>query len=252
VKTTIVIPARYASTRFPGKPLAIIAGKPMIQWVFERASQTSADEVLVATDDQRIADCVSGFGGAAVLTRADHPTGTDRIAEVMAERDADLVVNLQGDEPAVPPPVIDQLIEMMADAPACQMGTVAVPIAGERDFDDPNVVKVVLDQVGRALYFSRARIPFPRDGDPGNGLRPLRHWGVYAYRRDFLFAFIKWPQGQLEAWEKLEQLRVLEHGTEIRVMVSDITPIGVDVPEDVPAAAAMLVAQETQDADDER
>lgn len=233
-----IIPARYASTRFPGKPLAKIAGKPMIQRVYEAAANSAAEFVVVATDDDRIADCVRGFGGQVAMTRADHPTGTDRIAEVAVNIDAELILNIQGDEPFIPPTVIDRLIgEMVADS-AAAMGTIAVPM-DPADFANPNAVKVVLDAAGRALYFSRAAIPHCRDGGP-EAVAPLHHWGIYAFRRNFLFEFINWPPSALEQCEKLEQLRALENGAKIRVLVEREKALGVDTPEDLARIEAML------------
>ena len=242
-RTVAVIPARYASTRFPGKPLARIAGKPMIQWVYERAkAAASVDEVLVATDDAGIASAVSSFGGQAVLTSPDHASGTDRIAEAVNTHGvpADLVVNLQGDEPLMPPPVIDALVEAMRESSA-DMGTVAVPFGQKTGSPaDPNLVKVVLTRDGNALYFSRSPIPFFREG--GTVVQPLWHWGIYAYRRPFLEKFVQWPPGRLEQCEKLEQLRALENGARIRVIVvSGGGSVGVDLPEDVEAVERILV-----------
>jgi 3-deoxy-manno-octulosonate cytidylyltransferase (CMP-KDO synthetase) len=240
VNVAAIIPARYASTRFPGKPLAEIAGKPMIQRVYEAAVQSRANHVVVATDDARIADCVRGFGGQVAMTRSDHPTGTDRIAEVAACLDAELIVNIQGDEPFIPAAVIDRLIAEMAADSAAAMGTIAVPM-DPADFANPNAVKVVLDASGRALYFSRASIPCCRDGGP-EAVAPLHHWGIYAFRRDFLFEFISWPPSPLEQCEKLEQLRALEHGATIRVLVEKEKALGVDTPEDLARVEAMLAA----------
>ncbi len=245
LRAVAVIPARHASTRFPGKPLALIAGKPMIQRVYERVLQAKrVDRVIVATDDERIRACVQAFGGQAMMTAADHPTGTDRIAEAVREIDADLVLNVQGDEPLIPPSVLDDLLAHMQAHPELPMGTVAVPIDPDGpDFADPNVVKVVLDREQRALYFSRSPIPYAR-GERGAGAQPLHHWGVYAYRRDFLYAFIGWPQGTLEECEKLEQLRALEHGARIFVHISHEHPVGVDVPADVARVEALLKEME--------
>jgi 3-deoxy-manno-octulosonate cytidylyltransferase (CMP-KDO synthetase) len=240
VSVAAIIPARFASTRFPGKPLAKIAGKPMIQRVYEAATQSQAEHVVVATDDERIADCVREFGGQVAMTRADHPTGTDRIAEVAAGLDADLIVNIQGDEPFIPPAVIDRLIEEMRADSAAAMGTIAVPM-DPADFANPNAVKVVLDASGRALYFSRASIPHCRDGGP-EAVAPLHHWGIYAFRRDFLFEFISWPPSPLEECEKLEQLRALEHGATIRVLVERKKALGVDTPEDLVRIEKMLAS----------
>ena len=233
-----IIPARYASTRFPGKPLVKIAGKAMVQRVYEAAAESAADHVVVATDDARIAECVRAFGGEVAMTRSDHPTGTDRIAEVASGLDAELILNIQGDEPFIPPAVIDRLIaEMVADS-AAEMGTIAVPME-PADFANPNAVKVVLDAAGRALYFSRASIPHCRDGGP-EAVQPLHHWGIYAFRRNFLFQFIDWPPSALEQCEKLEQLRALENGAKIRVLVEAEKALGVDTPEDLARVEALI------------
>lgn len=231
-RTVAVIPARYASSRFPGKPLAMIAGKPMVQWVYEKAvGAERIDEVLVATDDRRIADAVAAFGGRAVMTSPDHATGTDRIAEAVAGVAADLVINLQGDEPLVPSQVIDRLVAAMLESKA-EMGTVAVPFEySANPPENPNAVKVVTDCRGFALYFSRSLIPFPRQG--GTPLAPMLHWGLYAYRRDFLERFVAWAPGVLEKCEMLEQLRALENGARIMVVEAAVQSIGVDTPDDV-------------------
>ena len=221
------------STRFPGKPLADIAGKPMIQWTYEKAAASQADRVIVATDNSDIFACVKNFGGEVVMTREDHPTGTDRIAEAVYNIDCDLIINLQGDEPLLPTVVIDELIERMQANPEVNMGTVAVPKSfTDEEYENPNNVKVVLDQFKQALYFSRAPIPYKRN-DPQVGESIFLHWGIYAYRRKLLFDFISWPQGMLEKIESLEQPRVLEHGEKILVAISDQQSIGVDTPEDI-------------------
>lgn len=226
----VVIPARYDSTRLPGKVLLSVAGKPMVQWVHERACAAGADEVLIATDDERIASVASGFGAAAVLTARSHASGTDRIAEVARVRGwaaTDIVVNLQGDEPLMPPAVISQVARLLAEHPQAQIATLATPIVSLDDLMNPNVVKVVTDARGMALYFSRAPIPWNRDGaqtgpssqqgsqrDPG-GAR--WHRGLYAYRVGTLVRLAQLPRGTLEAREHLEQLRALEHGMSIIV-----------------------------------
>jgi 3-deoxy-manno-octulosonate cytidylyltransferase (CMP-KDO synthetase) len=236
----VVIPARYASSRFPGKPLAPIAGKPMIQRVYEQARRASSvNEVLVATDHPGIQQTVLGFGGRVALTSPDHASGTDRIAEAIAGTDAELVINVQGDEPLMPPVVIDRLVQAMRQTQA-EMGTVAVPLClTAREFTDPNVVKVVIDAHGYALYFSRAPIPFRRaDASP---VSALWHWGLYAYRRSFLDTFVHWPRGRLESCESLEQLRALENGARIFVLVQEgLQSAGVDVPADVARVEAIL------------
>ena len=240
MKTVAVIPARYGSTRFPGKPLALILGRPMIQWTYERAAASQADEVIVATDDQRIFDCVESFGGRAVMTASDHPTGTDRIAEAVKDIDCELIINLQGDEPLLPTEVIDDLISLMKSRPEVQMGTVGVkkPFS-DSAYTNPNNVKIVLDNSGRALYFSRSPIPYLRnDADEDQSM--YLHWGIYAYRRQLLYDFITWPQGSLEKVESLEQLRALENGVNILVALTDQESVGVDVPEDIAEVEQIL------------
>ena len=231
-RTIAVIPARYGSTRFPGKPLALIGGKPMIQWCYESVRNCPLfAEVLVATDDERIRSAVANFGGQAVMTASTHSTGTDRIAEAITGRDADLIVNVQGDEPLMSAAVLERLVGRMRETGA-DMGTAAVPFAKtDRDPADPNAVKVVLDGRGFALYFSRSLIPFPRPG--GAAVEPLLHWGLYAYRRDFLDKFVTWERGVLEGCEMLEQLRALEHGARILVIETAESSAGVDVPADI-------------------
>ncbi len=238
-RTIAVLPARYGSTRFPGKPLALIAGKPMIQWCYESTQKCAElDDVIVATDDQRIYDAVAAFGGKAVMTSPNHPTGTDRIAEAVMNEDADLIINVQGDEPLMSAKVLSQLIAVMRESGA-EMGTAAVPFSKTgRDPNDPNAVKVVIDRHGFALYFSRSLIPFPRSG--GVPVEPLLHWGLYAYRRDFLYEFVKWERGKLEACESLEQLRALENGAKISVIVTPERSVGVDVPEDIAFVEKMI------------
>jgi len=222
----VVIPARYASTRLPGKALLPVAGKPLLQWVYRRACAAGAGEVLIATDDERIASAASAFGAAVVLTARSHHSGTDRIAEVARARrwePDDIVVNVQGDEPLMPPAVIAQVAALLAAQPQAHIGTLATPITSLDELIDPNIVKVVTDARGMALYFSRAPIPWNRDGAPAGigsqrdagGAR--RHRGLYAYRVAALLRLAQLPQGELEAREKLEQLRALEHGLSICV-----------------------------------
>jgi 3-deoxy-manno-octulosonate cytidylyltransferase (CMP-KDO synthetase) len=242
MRVTAIIPARYASTRFPGKPLADIQGKPMIQWVYERALRaTSVQRVIVATDDERIAAAVRNFGGEVQLTRSDHPTGTDRLAEVAERVETDLVVNVQGDEPLIEPRMIDQAVTPLRKNPGISMGTLKSPIVSLEDFHNPNVVKVVTDRQGFALYFSRAPIPHPRDlpGGPG-AIGAFKHVGLYVYRKDFLLTYPKLTPTPLENLEKLEQLRALEHGFRIRVVETALTSQGVDVPEDLERVLAQL------------
>jgi 3-deoxy-manno-octulosonate cytidylyltransferase (CMP-KDO synthetase) len=233
--TVIVIPARYASTRLPGKPLLRQTGKYLIQHVYERASKARADAVIVATDDQRIFDAVNGFGGRAVMTRDDHPSGTDRIAEVARGLDAEIIVNLQGDEPLIDPAAIDLLPELLGRDPEAAVATLATPIESLEQYRDPHCVKVVRDCRGRALYFSRSPIPHVRDGQPDFARRPalfLQHLGLYAYRRDFLLNYAQLAPEPLEEYEKLEQLRVLAIGAAISVGVVEHAGRGVDTPGD--------------------
>jgi 3-deoxy-manno-octulosonate cytidylyltransferase (CMP-KDO synthetase) len=229
-----IIPARYGSTRFPGKPLASRTGKYLVQHVYERAAAARrVQRCLVATDDLRIAEAVKSFGGQAVLTRPDHASGSDRIAEVVAGLSGgpdDIILNVQGDEPEIDPAYLDRLVARLEAAGSCPMATLACPFPADRDPADPNCVKVVCDRAGRALYFSRSPIPYPRDG-PGAG-RYLLHLGVYAYRRSFLLSFAAWPPGVLEQIEKLEQLRALENGFSIAVEVVPRAFVGIDTPED--------------------
>lgn len=241
-KTIAVLPARYGSSRFPGKPLALIAGRPMIQHAYESTRACpDLDEVIVATDDERIAVAVRNFGGKVVMTSPDHQTGTDRIAEAVAATDADLIVNVQGDEPLMSAAVLSELIQQMRRTGA-DMGTAAVPFScSERDPADPNAVKVVVDRQGFALYFSRAPIPFARPG--GTAVSPLLHWGLYAYTRDFLQRFVSWPKGALEECEMLEQLRALENGARIWVLQTTERSVGVDVPEDIRLVERLLAAR---------
>ena len=246
-KAIAVIPARYASTRFPGKPLALIHGLPMIQHVCQRVSQAkTVDRVLVATDDLRIADAVRAFGGEVVLTRDDHPTGTDRLAEVAAQLDVDLVVNVQGDEPLIDPRMVDQAVApLLADA-TIKMGTLASRIDRVDDFYNPNVVKLVKDARGLALYFSRAPIPWPRDlsrqqlAESLDQLALFRHIGLYVYRRDFLLEYPHLPKTPLEALESLEQLRALEHGVKLHVAETEYVSHGVDTPADLERVAQLM------------
>ena len=237
-KCAVIIPARYASTRFPGKPLALLAGKPMIRHVCEKAMASSADLVAVATDDRRIADAVESFGGVAVMTSPDHPSGTDRIAEAWKKLggDAGIVINVQGDEPLIPTSVIDELITLMKRNPELPMATVAAP--GSRETMTENNVKVVFGADGNALYFSRSMIPFLRRGGEECGV--WLHWGIYAYRAETLAKFVALPPGKLENAEKLEQLRALENGIAIRVVTSKLQSVGVDTPEDLAAAEERL------------
>ena len=235
MKTAIVIPARYASSRLPGKPLLKETGKFLIQHVYEQACQSEANEVIVATDDERILRAVAGFGGKAVMTRSDHISGTDRIAEVAKKLDANIIVNLQGDEPLIEPAILDLLPELLQQDRAADVATLATPITSHEQWRDPNCVKVVRDSCGRAMYFSRSPIPYIRDGQVDFSRRPamfLQHLGIYAYRRDFLLKLATLPLQPLEELEKLEQLRVLAIGRCIHVGIVDHAARGVDTPED--------------------
>jgi 3-deoxy-manno-octulosonate cytidylyltransferase (CMP-KDO synthetase) len=230
----VVIPARHASARFPGKPLAAIAGKPMIQHVFERARQAkTATRVLVATDDDRIVRAVNSFDAEAILTRSDHRTGTDRVAEVAAHVQAGIYVNLQGDEPLVDPGTIDAVAEAMLQDSDIAIATPVATITQRNDIVDPNVVKAVLDFDGNALYFSRAPVPWVRDSGGPVVARHWKHIGIYAFRRAALLEFPTLPPGELERIEQLEQLRWLENGFRIRAVETDYDAVSVDVPGDV-------------------
>lgn len=232
-----VIPARYASTRFPGKPLAEKTGRPLIQHVIDRVRQaTRIDQVLVATDDQRIADAVGDLG---VMT-GEHPNGTSRIAEVVESRGlTGIIVNVQGDEPEIEPEVIDQLVDGLAGDPDAPMATLASNFADDEDPANPNIVKLVVDQLGRAIYFSRSLIPFNRDGA---GATPLKHPGLYAYRHDFLLKYVTLPATPLEQVEQLEQLRAIEHGYKIAVVKTTVRHHGIDTPEQYDAFVERYVS----------
>ncbi len=235
-------PARYASSRFPGKALADIAGKPMIQWVYERARQAQClQRLLVATDDERIAAAVQRFGGEVVMTSPHHPSGTDRLAEAVRDLPCDVVVNVQGDEPLIDPRAIEQAVQPLLDDATIVMSTLATPITSEDVWRDPNVVKVVTDADGFALYFSRSSIPYHRDGTPP--LNALHHVGLYVYRKEFLLRFAALSPTPLERLERLEQLRVLENGGKIKVVVTDYTAIGVDTVEDLEKVKAQVLAR---------
>jgi len=232
-----VIPARFASTRLPGKPLLSETGRTLIQHVVEAAQQAkSVQRIIVATDDPRIAEAVAAFGGEFMMTRADHPTGTDRVAEVAAKLDnAGIIVNLQGDEPEVSGHALDQVVALLQDDPDAPMATLATPIRVEGIYHDPSCVKVVISHRHRALYFSRSPIPHHRDGLPvGPEAPPLAHLhlGLYAYRRDFLLNLKELPASPLETSEKLEQLRVIQAGYPIAIGVVEEPGVGIDTPED--------------------
>ena len=232
MKILCVIPTRYASTRLPGKPLADIAGKPMICRVYEQAVQAkSLAGVLAAVDDQRVYDAVVQNGGQAMMTSPDHPTGTDRLAEVAAAYpDMDLIINVQGDEPLIDPELIDKLAAVFDEDPQLQMATVKTPMSTQAEMQNPNNVKVVTDKKGYALYFSRSLLPYPR---VPHGRPVYKHIGIYAYKRDFLLRYAQMEPTPLEQTESLEQLRALENGYRIRVIETDRRFVGVDTPEDL-------------------
>lgn len=239
MKVLCVIPARYSSTRLPGKPLADIAGKPMIQHVYERANLAERPEkVLVATDHRLVYDAVVGFGGQVMLTSPDHPTGTDRLAEVADQYpDIDIIVNVQGDEPLIEPQIIDELAGAFDHDPNLSMVTLMTPME-ESEYSNSGAVKVVTDLNGYALYFSRSQIPFPRV--KSEGFKVYKHIGIYAYRRDFLLKYAKLQPTPLEKSESLEQLRALEHGYRIKVLKTDFKSIGVDTLEDLELVNQLL------------
>lgn len=240
-----VIPARYASVRFPGKPLASIAGKPMIQHVYERtASASGIDETIVATDDPRIADAVRNFGGQVQMTSAEARSGTERVAEVARERSAQVIINVQGDEPLIEPAMITSLAEFLKANKAVPMASLMTRLKLE-DVDNPNVVKVVVDQDGFALYFSRAPIPFVRENPQTRKPENLswKHLGVYGYQRRFLLQFPSLQPTPLEQSEQLEQLRALENGFKIKLLEIQRDTIGVDTPEDLKKVEAILASQ---------
>jgi 3-deoxy-manno-octulosonate cytidylyltransferase (CMP-KDO synthetase) len=239
-----VIPARYAATRLPGKPLVSLAGKPMIQRVWERARQaTRISRVIIATDDERIVKAALGFGAEAVITRAEHRSGTERVAEVAAHDQSsgeEIFVNVQGDEPLVEPDAIDTLVEAIEAEEGVSVATLMVPITKPADIMDPNIVKVVLDFDGNALYFSRAPIPWVRDREAPVHAQHMKHLGLYGFRRDALLDFPTLPVGDLERIEQLEQLRWMENGYKIRVAETQHDSVSVDVPEDVSRVEALL------------
>jgi len=236
MRCAIVIPARYASSRLPGKPLLKVTGKYLIQHVYEQALRSKrATDVVVATDDSRIMAAVNSFGGRAVMTRRDHPSGTDRVAEVASGLDADIIINLQGDEPLIDPSALDLLPDLLERDPQAKLATLAVPLTSLEAYRSPNVVKVVRDRQGRALYFSRSPIPMVRDGEPELTKLPqlfLQHLGLYAYRREALLELAARPPELLEESEKLEQLRVLAIGWSIQVGVIGHAGRGVDTHDD--------------------
>lgn len=232
----VLIPARYSASRLPGKPLLDIRGKPLIQWVYECATASAAKHVIVATDDERVKQVVEGFGGEVFMTRSDHRSGSDRVAEVVTQLDLPkqrVVVNVQGDEPRIPGSLIDQVAALVCSDEALRVGTASHGITERDELDDPNVVKVVTDYAGYALYFSRAPVPWPREA-PEQGAIGQRHIGIYGYRAGFLREFTRWPATRLEKIERLEQLRILENGVPIAVCEADDPPgPGIDTPQDL-------------------
>jgi len=240
-QVVVVIPSRYAATRLPGKPLVNLAGKPMVQRVYEQAKLAqTVHRVLVATDDQRIVDAVLAFGGEARMTRSDHRTGTERIAEVAAHEPGDVFVNVQGDEPLIDPVAIDTAVAALLEDPPAQIATVATTIRHVPDIMDPNVVKTVLDFDSNALYFSRAPVPWVRDTQQKVHVKYWKHLGLYVFQRDALLEYPTLPQGELERIEQLEQLRWLENGWKIRVAEVEHDAVSVDVPEDVTRVEKLL------------
>lgn len=240
-----IIPARYASSRFPGKPLADILGKPMIQWVYEQACRAKLlDRVVVATDDRRIFETVIQFGGQVVMTSPQAANGTERVAEVAKNLNATFVLNIQGDEPLIDPEIIDQLVMLMRENPAAPVGTLVKRITNLDDLNNPNIPKVVVDKDFYAMYFSRSTIPFFRD-EKNQRLWLTRssyyqHIGLYIYQREFLLKFVKLPLANLERIEQLEQLRILENGFKIKVAMTETDSIGVDAPEDIDRVISYL------------
>lgn len=229
---TVVIPARYGSTRFPAKILASATGKPLVQHVVERAKCAKLSrDVIVATDDRRIVEALTPFGTHCVMTSPAHQSGTDRIAEVAGNLTDEIIVNVQGDEPEIEPEIIDALIERLQKSATDDMATAATPFPQGADVDNPNLVKVVIGQGGRAIYFSRSPVPFWRDRTSGEPPAYYLHLGIYAYRREFLLQFASWPPTPLESTEKLEQLRALEHGRSIYVKTVDRATHGIDTAE---------------------
>lgn len=257
MKFSVIIPARYGSTRFPGKPLADIAGKPMIQHVVERARESGATQVVVATDDARIRDVVEGFGAVVCMTATTHESGTERLAEVVERlgfESSEVVVNVQGDEPFIPPANIQQVAENLYRHQAAEMATLAVRLSEVEELFNPNVVKVVTDKLGYALYFSRATIPYDRarflDADSIDEIGDyyLRHIGIYAYRAGFIRQYVNMTPSGLEQIESLEQLRVLWHGEKIHVdLAHQAPPTGIDTPQDLARVLAQLQANSNEE-----
>jgi 3-deoxy-manno-octulosonate cytidylyltransferase (CMP-KDO synthetase) len=247
MKKVIVIPARYASTRLPGKPLKEISGKPIIQWVYERAMNSALkDSVFIATDDERIRDAAVSFGAEVVMTSTKCKSGTDRVYQAIKDKEADIIINLQGDEPFIRTDIIDSLFYVM-EKERLHMATLCSPIEKEADYMNPNIVKVVLDRFGFALYFSRSPIPFFRDAMSSseipvpNPKHIYKHIGIYGFSRDFLKQYVAMEEGVLEAAESLEQLRVLENGYDIKVLITNYEGTGIDTEEDLEQARTMSV-----------
>jgi len=239
MKTIGVIPARFASSRFPAKVLANIDGKPLIRHVWEKATRChELDEVLIACDHEDVFKAAHSFKAQVVMTDPNHPSGSDRIAEAIKYLKVDIVVNIQGDEPFIDPLTIDALAVLLKQDAKILMGTVIKPITDEADFLNPNVVKCVVDAQGYALYFSRSPIPYHRSKNASLEIKNYKHLGLYAYRKDFLMEFKDWPKGTLESAEELEQLRALEHGVKIKTTVTKYESIAVDIPQDLQKAQA--------------
>ena len=244
----VIIPARFGASRLPGKPLLDVAGRPLIQWVWDCARASGASSVIVATDDARIRSVAAGFGADVAMTSADHVSGTDRIAEVVRTRGLApeaIVINLQGDEPLMPPAVPARVAAALIEHPECGIATAAAPLSGLAEFLDPSCVKALRSLAGEALYFSRACVPWPRDaagaGRPSDFSHAFRHIGIYGYRVKSLLEFAGWPPTPLETTERLEQLRALEHGMRIHVIaLAEAPPAGVDTAEDLEAVRARL------------
>ena len=233
-----IIPARYASQRFPGKVLADINGRPLIQHVYERVERADVvSRVVVATDDERVADAVTGFGGEVIMTSPNHASGTDRVAEAAQITGGEIIVNVQGDEPLIEPVVIDAVVAKLQADNEIVCSTAASPITDTKVYENPNAVKVVIDLKGRALFFSRSPLPFYRDGTFGGA---YLHAGIYCFRRDFLEIYSSLGQTPLEKAEKLEQLRILEHGYNIGIVISDYTAVGVDTEDDIEMVRRMM------------
>ncbi len=247
-KVVAIIPARYHSNRFEGKPLAKINGKPMIQHVVERAKQVKLlSRVVVATDSQKIGDCVQSFGGEYVMTRNDHVSGSDRLAEaaeLLSISEHDVVVNIQGDQPLFPSIVVQQVAQPLLDDPALSMSTLIYKIIRPEEINDPNHVKTVFDRDNYALYFSRSAIPFQRNPDEIETPTYYKHLGFYAYRKGFLLTFVALPEGEWERFEKLEQLRALEYGYKIKVVLTEHDSIEVDTPEDLRRVEEYMTTKE--------